>query len=213
MRFVAAALACGLAVTLATGCSSDHKKVAPPPGAPQQAQGGVDTRKPLVVGKIDIESAGPEFKLSKGMRSKLLHIAQTYVDTAVQDPLTTGKIGDKYRGLFAKAIRESATGQDKKALTDEALGKASKYIERAKPVKISALVDGSGALVLLATNVSLKVKATLASGLVTVSHDTEFTYAKSGDDWIVTAYRAKTVRKLPKKRTTTTTAANGGKQP
>jgi hypothetical protein len=98
-----------------------------------------------------------------------------------------------------------------KALTDESLGKATRYVEIAKPVKISGLADASGTLLLLATNLSLKVKAAVGSGAVTVTRDVELTFDKPGDNWVVTAYRVKAIRKAPKKATTTTTAEANGK--
>jgi hypothetical protein len=138
VRFGAGALACVLAVA-AAGCSSggDKKDDASPPAA--QVQGVTDKRKPLVVGKVQIETAGAPAKLGTKLRAQMLRAAQTYVDTAVHDPLTTGKVGDGYGKLFEKGLRVTATGRDMKALTDESLGKATRYVEIAKPVKISVL--------------------------------------------------------------------------
>jgi hypothetical protein len=209
LRFGAAALAALVAALLVGGCSGDKKKqeAGATPVAQAQAPG---ERAPLRVGTVAIESAGPAVKLPKAAQKRLLRSAQTYVDTAVHEPLTAGDVGKKYDSLFARSLRDDASGRDRNALTERSLGKASAYTETVKPVKISGLADGSGALLLLATNISMKVTAEVAAGKVTIRRDAEFTYGKSGDDWLVTAYRVKTVRKVPKTGKTTTTVARRG---
>ncbi len=160
MRFGAGAglVALGLLVAFGiTACSGGGKKdEAGAPPAPGSVQ---DRRTALVAGKIDIESAGPAVNLPKATKAKLLGVAQSYVDAAVHEPLTSGEIGDGFAKLFERDLREPATGRDKDALTDGSLGKATKYVESSKPVKISGLADGSGKLLLLSTDVSLQVKA------------------------------------------------------
>ena len=93
------------------------------------------------------------------------------------------------------------------------VGKATKYSEKATPVKISALADNGGTLLYLATNFSLRVAARTDAGQVGITRDVEFTYARTGKDWRVTAYRVRTVRRLPKATTTTTASAGGGTRP
>ncbi|MDQ1520535.1 MAG: hypothetical protein QOI55_1608, partial [Actinomycetota bacterium] len=203
-RFAAAALV----AVLVAGCSGGGKHARPDTSAPS-TQGTNAKPAVLALGSIDIQTWGAEVKLSKETKKKLLGLAQRYFDTAVHDPLGSGKVGAGYAALFEKNLRTTATGRDEKALTDIALGQ-SKYSETASKVKISGLADNTGALLYLATNFSVRVDATTAKGRVRIARDVELTYAPSGKNWLVTAYRVKTVRKQPKAKTTTTVAAGGG---
>jgi hypothetical protein len=211
--FLAAALAVLLIVTLAGGCGSSkkHAKVnASDSPTTQVNRPGKPVK--LVLGSVAVQTAGPDVKVPKETQKKLLSLAQTYVEAAVHEPVSAGKLGARYATIFETGVRGGATGADEKALTDTDVGKAAKYSESATPVKVSGLADNNGTLLYLATNFSMKVTATTAKGQYAISRDVEFTYAPSGKSWLVTAYRVKTVRKLPKAATTTTvTAARGGK--
>ncbi len=207
-RFVAAALV----ALLVASCSGGGKHARPEPEAPS-TQGTNAKPAVLALGKIDIQTWGAEVKLSKDMKKKLVGLAQRYFDTAVHDPLGSGKVGAGYAPLFAKGVRSAATGRDKKAMTDVSVGRASKFTESASKVQISGLADNTGALLYLATTFSMRVNATIAKGLMHIARDVELTYAPSGKNWLVTAYRVKTVRKTPKVKTITTVAAGGTTTP
>jgi hypothetical protein len=211
-RIGAGALAVLVVALVIVSCSGEDDKGDGATPAPK-AEGVLEKRKALKAGKVVIESAGPEVKLPQDMQSTLVKKAQTYVDTAVHDPLTAGEVGNQFAKLFGERLRGRATGRDLKALSDAGVGRASKYVETVKPVRISGLADGAGKLIFLATNVSMKVKATVDDRPVTISRDAEFTFGQSGKDWLVTAYRVKAVRKAPKGKTTTTVAANGEPSP
>jgi len=204
-RFVAAALV----ALLVASCGGGGKHSSPGTDAPS-TQGTNAKPAVLALGKVDIQTSGAEVKLSKDMKKKLVGLAQRYFDTAVHDPLGSGKIGAGYAPLFEKGLRPAATGRDEKAMTDASVGQASKYTESASKVQISGLADNTGALLYLATTFSMRVNATVAKGLMHIARDVELTYAPSGKNWLVTAYRVKTVRKTPKAKTTTTVAAGGG---
>jgi hypothetical protein len=203
-RFVAAALV----AVLFAACSGGGKDARPETSAPSTK--GTNA-KPVVLalGPIDIQTWGAEVKLSKNTKKKLLGLAQKYFDTAVHDPLGSGKLGTGYAALFEKGVRSAATGRDEKAMTDVSVGQA-KYTESASKVKVSGLADNTGALLYLATNFSMRVDATTAKGPLRITRKVELTYAPSGKNWLVTAYRVKTERKTPKAKTTTTVAAGGG---
>jgi hypothetical protein len=212
---LAAALVTLLIVVLAGGCGGDgggkHAQTATSAPTTQVNRPGKPVT--LVVGRVDVETAGPAVKLSKDLQKQLLGVAQTYVDTAVHGPISSGKVGDRYGALFEPGVRDAATKRDTQALTDASVGQATKYSEKATPVKISALADNGGTLLYLATNFSLRVAARTDAGQVGITRDVEFTYARTGKVWRVTAYRVRTVRKLPKATTTTTAAAGGGTRP
>jgi hypothetical protein len=203
-RFVAAALV----AVLVASCSSGGKHARAETTAPT-TQGTNAKPAVLVLGPIDIQTWGAGVKLSTDTKKKLLGLAQTYFDTAVHDPLGSGKVGAGYPAIFEKAVRPAATGPDENAMTDVSLGQA-KYTESASKVNVSGLADNTGALLYLATKFSMRVDAATAQGPVRIARDVELTYAPSGKSWLVTAYRVTTVRTTPKAKTTTTVAAGGG---
>jgi hypothetical protein len=202
-----------LIVTLAGGCGSSKKHAKVEASAPTTQVNKPGKPVKLVLGSVTVQSAGPDVKVPKETQKKLLSIAQTYVEAAVHEPVSAGQLGTRYATIFETGVRAGATGADEKALTDTDVGKAKKYSESATPVKVSGLADNNGTLVYLATNFSMKLKATTAKGQFAISRDVEFTYAPSGKSWLVTAYRVKTVRALPKAQTTTTVAVAGGGKP
>jgi hypothetical protein len=199
-RFVAVAVLC----LVAAACSSGNKHS----GANTTTNGVSSKQSALKIGTVDVESAGPAVSVDKGTQKVVLQAAQQYVDTAMIAPLSTGKLGAGYNALFDQGVRLSAATTDAKTLTDTAVGQATSFTEKPTPVTLSALADTSGAFLYLATNFTVNVNATLPSGPATIARTVELTFAQSGKNWSVTAYRVRALRKLP--TGTTTTAANAG---
>lgn len=205
---------CALAVALAmsvAACSGGGKK-----------KGGADTSttKPspalavstavLKVGKVDVESAGPQdAQVDKDTAKAVLTAAQAYIDDAIFAPLKTFKLGAGYGALFDKGVRNDATGPDRAALTELAVGKVPSFTTKATPVELSALFGTLGELQYVATNFKLTLQTRGGQGRLVITHEIELTFAKTGKTWLVTAYRVQTVRKTPKGATTTTTAKAG----
>jgi hypothetical protein len=158
----------------------------------------------LKIGTVRIESVGPPLQLSKGTRKAVLASAQQYVDTGVYGPLDSGAVASGYAALFESPIRSAATTADRGALTEVPVGKAKKYSAKASPVAVSGLVDGSGALVFLATNFRMEEKVTTASGPLRILRNVELTFVPNGKQWRVTAYRVVATRKTAVATTTTT---------
>jgi len=78
------------------------------------------------------------------------------------------------------------------------VAKVSGYTESSTPVAFTGLVDGSGTLLYVATNFNVKVKATTASGPMTIVHNVEFTFAPGPNkSWLISAYRVHTTRTAP----------------
>src|SRR5262249_37199482 len=100
----------------------------------------------------------------------------------------------------------------KRTLT-ESLRNVSGYSASAGPVELSGLVDSSGALLYLATDLTLHEKLATAAGNYKVDRAIELTFSPSGKKWLVTAYRVdatrskvKPTRKHRVNRVTTTTS-------
>jgi hypothetical protein len=200
-RFVAIAVLC----LVASACSGGSKHG----GAKTTTANGVSSKQSaLKIGTVDVESAGPAVSVDKGTQKSVLQAAQQYVDNAMIAPLSTGKLGSGYDALFDQGVRLGATTTDANTLTDTGVGQATSFTEKPTSVTLSALADTSGAFLYLATNFTVNVDATLPSGPATIARTVELTFAQSGKSWSVTAYRVRTLRKLP--TGTTTTAANAG---
>jgi hypothetical protein len=187
----------------ASACSDDKKSEEIPPAAPQNKLAA------LKIGSVTVHSAGPDVHVPKDTQKRALRLAQTYVDTALIAPLESGRPGDQFPGLFDPGLRAVATGADRPALTDAGVGAIDHFQQSASPVRLSALADGAGSFLYLATNFSVKVRATSPDGVLTSTHDVELTFAPAGKSWRITAYRVKAVRRPPGGPTTTTAAAAG----
>jgi hypothetical protein len=193
-------------VVFAAGCGGGSGKKA----QPQTTTTTAPNRhvRALTLGSIDLQSAGPALTLNKDTKAAVLQATQDYVDSAVYAPLDHGKVGSDYAGLFDGSIRAAATGRDEHALT-ESMHNVSDYSASAAPIELSGLVDSSGALVYLATDLTLNEKLMTAAGNFKVARAIELTFSPNGRKWLVTAYRVKSTRsKLkparPKPATTTT---------
>jgi hypothetical protein len=162
----------------------------------------------LKVGSVDIESAGPTNAIDTPTGKAVLGAAQAYIDTAIFAPLKTGQLGAGYPALFDPGLKAAATGADEPALTDLAVGKVTKLSTAASSVHLSSLEGTLGELMYVATGFDLTIKATGATGPLTIQRHVELTFAKTSTTWQVNAYRVQAVRKAAA-GTTTTTATRG----
>jgi hypothetical protein len=167
----------------------------------------------LKVGKVDVESAGPpNAKIDPPTGRAVMTIAQKYIDNAVFAPLQKGTLGAEYAKLFDPGVKPLAISADRNALTDLSVGKATNLSTKATPVLLSALAGSLGELTYVATNFDLTVKGTIGTQKLGITRHIEFTFAKTGKNWLVTAYRVQTIRKSVA-GTTTTTATAGSTKP
>ena len=161
----------------------------------------------LRVGKVDVESAGPSTPIPTNVGKAVLTTAQAYLDDALFGPLKDGEVGAKYASHFDAGVRPAATGGDRATLTNAGVGKVDDLKTTATPVFMSALDGTLGELMYVATNFDVTEKGKTDAGKVSITHNVELTFAPVGHDWLVTAYRVKTVRTLPTGTTTTTVKA------
>lgn len=200
-------VACAALVVLA-GCSSG--------GNSGKAQGGTAVKTDagkiaaLKLGFVKLESAGAQPDLDAKTQKQMLQGAQTYLDSAVGEPLATGKVGAKFAQLFEAGLRNSATVTDATALTEAPVGKVETFDVTGSPVAVSGLADATGAIIYLSTKFDVNVKA-MKDNPITLKRSVELTWAPSGQGWSVTAYRVLATRNLG--GTTTTTKASSGSTP
>jgi hypothetical protein len=167
----------------------------------------------LKVGKVDVESAGPQnAQIDPPTGRAVMTIAQKYIDNGVFAPLEKGTLGAEYAKLFDPGVKALAIGGDRSALTDLSVGKATRLSTAATPVLLSALAGSFGELMYVATSFELRVKGFIGTRKLGITRRIELTFAKTGKNWLVTAYRVQAIRKTVA-GTTTTTATAGSTKP
>jgi hypothetical protein len=205
-RFSLSALALVLAALLLASCGGSGKKAATAGSSvPKVSNKEAD----LKLGAVDVESFGPDVKLTNAQQQAVLNTSQKYLDAAVISPLTGGGVGASYAPLFTPGVQAAATGADQPVLTDAPIGKVKEFTQTASPVGVSALADGTGTVLYLASNFLVNTKAQTDDGPLTDTRTVELTLVPNGSNWNVNAYRVTAVRKLPT-GSTTTVASSGG---
>jgi hypothetical protein len=205
-------VACAVVLALLLAACSGSSKAKGQPSTTKPKVLGISTAT-LKVGTVDIESAGASsIPIDPATGKTVLATAQKYINAAVFAPLGQGQVvAHDYSEIFDASVRAAATGADQDALTDLNVGKVASFSAKATPVELSALEGGFGELVYIATNFDLTVKAAATTGPLTLTHHIELTFAQTGKDWLITAYRVQSVRKSA--ISTTTTTAKGGTTP
>ncbi len=194
-----------LIVLVGGGCSGNKKKAAQPTPITKAN----DKTVLLVVGDTNVETYGAPVKIPAATQKAILASSQRFVDSAVTAPLANGALGAGYDTLFDSGVRTAATGADAQTLTDAGMGKVDHFEETADKVALSALADGNGSFLYLASHFRVDITANTADGPAHLVHDVELTFAPAGSAWSVTAYRVSTWRNLPGGTTTTTANAGG----
>jgi hypothetical protein len=162
-------------------------------------------------GEAVVASAGGDVALDDKVQQAVVDASQKYIELAVLGPIVNGKIGKGYGNLFDAAVKGAATGADRAALTDEDIPKATETpTVTAAPVRVDAIADATGQVLLLATTFDVDVRAETKNGEMSVIRNNELTFAPGPNGkWLITAYRVSAERDLPKAKTTTSTAAEG----
>jgi hypothetical protein len=204
------ALACVVAAVgsaCSHGRSASHEPVVTTPSSTQSASAARRTQL-LKIGTLDVQNAGRKATLSGTTSRAVMRTAQKYVDSAILTPLETGKLGRDYPKLFTAGVRPAATGADLRVLTELGVGKTTTIGETATPVAMSALIDGLGLPVYVATSFHVKVTTTTAGRVVVIDRAVELTFEPVARSWLIVAYRTTVKRTAPvrtPRRTTTTT--------
>jgi hypothetical protein len=198
------AVALGCVVTLAA-CGGSGKKHATNTTAQKLTVPGAKVE--LRLASIDMESAGPAINLDDKTKTAVMTLTRQYVEDAIVKPLLTGKSQKAYASLFGPTISAAATGTDRAALTDDAVGKVNGEITApTTQVVMSALVGTDGSVPFIATDFNLNLSSKLGSEPLKIKRHVELTFQKSPDGhFLVTAYRAIATRTLAGKSATTST--------
>ncbi|MGQ0824851.1 MAG: hypothetical protein ACT4OX_07480 [Actinomycetota bacterium] len=162
-------------------------------------------------GDAAVASAGGDIVLDDAIAQAIVEASQRYVEVAVLAPLMEGAVDEGYETMFDAAVATDATGPDRAALTDEGIPTAvATPAVTATPVRVDAIADQGGVVLLMATTFNLDIRAESADGEMSVVRTNELTFAPGPDgNWLVTAYRVSATRDFGAVAATTTTAAAG----
>src|SRR5689334_18463228 len=67
----------------------------------------------LTRGEVAVASAGGDVTLDEKTQQAVVDAAKSYIDAAVISPVSDGKVGKDYDGLFDSAVSANATGPDR----------------------------------------------------------------------------------------------------
>jgi hypothetical protein len=168
----------------------------------------------LTLGKVTVESGGPEVKLEPAIAKRAQQIANAYVQTAVLDPLLTGKVGAKFDKLFGIGVlaKVSKGGRDRSVLTEEGSPRATGPAKaEAATLTITALADQFGQIAIVSTRIGFQISVPTAERRLLLNKLGELVLEKAPNgDWLITGYAMIARRGPAGGGTTTTTRATAG---
>jgi hypothetical protein len=154
----------------------------------------------LKSGEATVATVGSPIEFPTDVRDAALATLGAYVETGIVEPLRKGKVND---AALAKVFDEVAiarlVGAERATVLDENLPKAvGKVTVKTPPVPLSALADGDGKIVLVATDVQFSVKARSAKGVLKINHTGSFVLAPDASGaWRITGWTLSTDRGGP----------------
>ena len=171
-----------------------------------------ETSTDLKVGKVVVQNTGFPTAVNLPTKRAVMSATQRYFNYAIQDPLRGGRVNNKYTKEFDRGVSGLAGGKDRATLTEATTGPIRGPVTiHAARVQIDVLGDPTGAPSLIAASFSVKVYTATPAGKLTISRQTELTFADEKHGWIVTAYHVTVVRKIGGKTTSTTAHRGTGK--
>ena len=151
-------------------------------------------RKPLVkitIGDVTVYKVGndPE-TIPDDVRTKVLAAVSTYVNAATVKPLQTGAVDDAALATtLGPAATQRATGLDRVTLVDEGIPKAAgRIVVNTLPVKLTALADASGRIVVVTARLDSIARTRTEKGAITISRKGDLVFTPEGDTWKIDGY-------------------------
>ena len=164
----------------------------------------------LTLGVVNIQNAGPPAKLPNEVRRTVLRNTQSYLNQAVLSPLERHGVNKAYQKLFDPFVKPAASKRDRAVLTEANPPLTRGVVNgRASRVRLDALGDQNGKVVLIAATFTLTVNASTKAGPLQIVRLTELTFQNEYGRWVIAAYRVSVRRTIGKAATTTTTAKSG----
>jgi hypothetical protein len=168
----------------------------------------------LTLGDVAAESAGPPAQVTSDQSAAILEIVRAYVDEATVHPLRAGTRADDLSALFDPGALARVTGIDRPVMLDEGLPKVTGNLDvTGQPLKIVALADKNGAIVLATVTIDLDIsgvtKASRAPLHIVRRGDFVLVPDASGS-WKITAFNIAVTRTGAGLDPTTTTITVAG---
>ncbi|MCJ7437713.1 MAG: hypothetical protein MUP97_08135 [Acidimicrobiia bacterium] len=154
----------------------------------------------LKPGATKVDAVGFSNDFPVDVQNQVLATLGAYVDNGIVAPLRKGKANDaSLATAFDPAGIARLVGAERATVLDENLPKAvGRITVKTPPVPLSALADGDGKIVLVATDVQFSVKARSAKGVLEISHTGSFVLAPDASGaWRITGWTLSTDRGGP----------------
>lgn len=155
-----------------------------------------ETNVSIEPGDVTVETVAAPVKLPDADQEQILAAVRTYVEDGIVKTLR----GGAPRGMgaiFDALALAQLKGADANMMFDTGTPKANGDVTaETKPIKLTALADGFGTIILVTARINLTVKADTEDGELTVQHVGDFTFAPDagGDAWLITSYDMKVRR-------------------
>jgi hypothetical protein len=164
----------------------------------------------LQLGDVSADSAGPPATLTPEQGQAVIKTVSDYLTAATVEPLRSAKPAGDLSALFGAGALARVTGPDRAVMLDEGLPKVTGDLDvTSQPVKVVALADQSGAIVLATATIDLDIQG------VTKVKGAQLRILRKGDLvltpdpsglWKVTAFNVAVARSGAGLDPTTTTA-------
>jgi hypothetical protein len=192
-----------------SGSPREERATTPTTTVPRTAP--VIPRLKLRIGRVWVQTVGPNARLPDPVRRVVLAAAQRYVDDAIIAPLEQGHVVAGYGKMYDPGVRGGALGDDMAVLTEAKMGfRADRVRATATPVRLDAIVGPDGRPALVAVTFLLNVDTPTAKGPLKIRRQTELTFASEFGRWVVTAYRVTVQRSVGRGRGAKKAHASGG---
>jgi hypothetical protein len=145
----------------------------------------------VTIGDVTIYKVGnaPD-TIPDDVRAKIVSAVSTYLTAATVKPLQTGVVDDaSLATTLGPAATQRSTGFDRPTLVDEGLPKATgRIIVNTLPVKLTALADGDGHIVVITARLDSIARTRTERGAITISRKGDLVFTPDGDTWKIDGY-------------------------
>jgi len=145
----------------------------------------------ITIGDVTMYKVGNDpATIPDDVRAKILAAVTTYVKAATVKPLQTGTVDNALLATtLGPAATQRATGADRGTLVDEGFPKAKgRIIVNTLPVKLTALADDSGHVVVVTARLDSIARTNTNRGAITIARKGDLVFTPDGDTWKIDGY-------------------------
>ena len=156
----------------------------------------------FIVSSFDVEGAGDPASVER-VKAAVVATFTRYLQDGVLAPLRTGgPAGDLLPLFTARAAAHLGATADRNAFVDEGLPPSTRITDLAPGLRLTALADQAGDVVLVAARMDLRLVAGAQGTTITIDRDADLVLVADGDAWKIDAYRMRVTRDTPDSSTT-----------